>query len=92
MQRRTLAAGFAASTIASLLHNVNGLSMTAFLSWVGVDHRGPASLYLASDSRISWTDNEVRSWDRGRKVFACSRTPDVLGYVGDVLFPSLVLG
>lgn len=66
--------------------------MTAFAAWVGVDQRGPASLYLASDSRISWADADFRSWDFGRKVFACTRYPDVVGYVGDVLFPSLVLG
>lgn len=64
--------------------------MTSFVAWMGVDSRGPASLYLASDSRISWSD--VDHWDCGRKVFASTRTPDLLGYVGDVLFPSLVLG
>lgn len=66
--------------------------MTAFAVLVGVDQRGPASLYLASDSRVSWRDSAFRTWDYGRKVFACSRQPDVLGYVGDVLFPSTVLG
>lgn len=66
--------------------------MTAFAAWVGVDQRGPASLYLASDRRISWSGQPFRTWDSGRKVFACSTHPDVFGYVGDVLFPSLVLG
>jgi len=64
--------------------------MTSFLAWVGVDQRGPASLYFAADSRISW--DATSSWDRGRKVFASSRLPLLFGYVGDVLFPSIVLG
>lgn len=67
--------------------------MTSFVVWTGVDSRGPASLYLASDSRISWPVGEgFDNWNCGRKVFAATRAPDVLGYVGDVLFPSLVLG
>lgn len=64
--------------------------MTSFVAWVGVDSRGPASLHLASDSRISWADKA--HWDCGRKLFACSTSPHIFGYVGDVLFPSLVLG
>lgn len=63
--------------------------MTSFVAWTGVDARGPASLYLASDSRISWPGGD--SWDCGKKVFASSAHPDLLGYVGDVLFPSLAL-
>lgn len=65
--------------------------MTTLAAWSGVDPRGPASLYLVSDSRISW-GSYFNRWDAGRKLFACRRTPDVLGYVGDVLFPSLILG
>src|SRR5688572_23956845 len=64
--------------------------MTSFVSWVGVDRRGPASIYLGSDSRISWDSTQV--WNTGRKVFSSRTQPDLLGYVGDVLFPSLVLG
>jgi len=66
--------------------------MTAFAALIGVDQRGPASLYLASDSRVSWADSDFRTWDYGRKVFASGRYPDVVGYVGDVLFASLALG
>lgn len=64
--------------------------MTSLVSWVGVDSRGPASIYIATDSRISWGGNS--NWDAGRKVFASRSRPEVFGYVGDVLFPSLVLG
>jgi hypothetical protein len=64
--------------------------MTSLIAWIGVDSRGPASFYLASDSRISWSPGV--QWDYGRKLFNCVRTPDVFGYCGDVLFPSLFLG
>lgn len=63
--------------------------MTLLVSWVGIDTHGPASLYVASDSRISWSDKAA--FDFGRKVFAFSKWPDILGYSGDVLFPSIVL-
>jgi len=64
-------------------------SMTSFIAWVGVDSRSPSSLYLASDSRISWTP--TIGWNHGRKLFASRSSPDALGYVGEVLFPSLAL-
>lgn len=64
--------------------------MTSLVSWVGVDNRGPASIYIGTDSRISWGMGST--WDAGRKVFASRRRPEIFGYVGDVLFPSLVLG
>lgn len=63
--------------------------MTLLLSWLGVDSRGPASVYIASDSRISW--GVFGKWDYGRKVFGFKNHPDILGYCGDVLFPSQVL-
>jgi hypothetical protein len=71
--------------------NPQGDSLTTLISWVSVDQRGPAALYLASDSRITW-GSQSRRWDAGRKLFACGRHPDVFGYVGEVIFPSLVLG
>lgn len=64
--------------------------MTSLIAWVGADSRGPASLYLASDSRISWDSSA--SWDLGRKLFASAAQADVFGYCGDVLFPALALG
>jgi hypothetical protein len=63
--------------------------MTSLVCWIGVDSRGPTSLYLASDSRISWGKDAV--WDTGRKVFSTSRSPDLFGYVGQVDFPTLAL-
>lgn len=64
--------------------------MTSLIAWIGVDSRGPSSVYLASDSRITWPTNGT--WDRARKLFACSRYPHLLAYCGEVLFPSQTLG
>ncbi len=63
--------------------------MTSLISWVAIDSRGPASFYVASDSRISWARDA--HWDMGRKLFTCRHSPDLFGYCGDVLFPSLLL-
>lgn len=63
--------------------------MTLLLSWVGKDSRKISSFYIASDSRISWT--KTVKYDYGRKVFALTNSPDILGYCGDVLFPTLIL-
>ncbi len=63
--------------------------MTLLLSWIGKDSRKISSFYIASDSRFSWT-NTVK-YDYGRKVFALTNSPDILGYCGDVLYPTLIL-
>ncbi|MGM0843373.1 MAG: hypothetical protein ACQEUT_00245 [Bacillota bacterium] len=63
--------------------------MTLVVAWVGIDTKGPGSAYITSDSRISWGDG--RYFDYARKVFAFNNYPDILGYCGDVLFPSIVL-
>ena len=63
--------------------------MTTLVAWLGVDARGHSSVYLASDSRISWAKQSV--WDAGRKLYFSQGTPDIFGYCGTVLFPSQVL-
>lgn len=63
--------------------------MTLLASWLGVDSRKPSSIYIVSDSRISWGDKA--NFDYGKKVFGCKNSPDIFGYCGDVLFPSIVL-
>ena len=63
--------------------------MTLLVSWVGIDPHGVKSVYIASDSRTSW--GALAKFDLGRKVFAFSNWPDILGYSGDVLFPSIAL-
>lgn len=64
--------------------------MTTLISWLGVDSRSPSSIYLASDSRISW--GRKQRWDTGRKLFASKTMPEIFGYCGDVTFPIQVLG
>ncbi len=70
--------------------------MTTLIAWTGADQRGrneyrPASVYFAADSRITWTVTADK-WDCGRKLFASRDEPHLLGYCGDVLFPTQVLG
>jgi hypothetical protein len=64
--------------------------MTTLVCLVGVDQRKPSSVYIGSDSRISWGDSDT-VWSQGRKVFACANSPRVFGYVGDVTFPALAI-
>lgn len=63
--------------------------MTMLASWIGIDPHGPTSAYIVSDSRISWGTSV--SYDHGKKVFASLKYPEIFGYAGDVLFPSVVL-
>ncbi|MDF9795375.1 hypothetical protein OKW21_000638 [Catalinimonas alkaloidigena] len=68
--------------------------MTLLVSWIGVDDKkngkSVASLYIASDSRYSW--GKYGKYDYGIKVFGSTRYPDIFGFCGDVLFPSIVFG
>jgi hypothetical protein len=68
---------------------LHDFSMTALISWVGVDQRGASSLYLAGDSRISW--NNEKGWNAARKVFASRTSPQLFAYSGDVLLPMQIL-
>ncbi|MFG0407853.1 hypothetical protein [Pseudomonas sp. XWY-1] len=63
--------------------------MTTVVAWAAYDNRGPTSVYMASDSRISWNGNTA--WDYARKVFSCSNFPDLIAYVGEVLFTVQVI-
>lgn len=63
--------------------------MTLLVSWIGVDTHGTASAYIAADSRVTW--GNIAVFDHGRKVYALQHSPDILGYCGDVLFPTMVL-
>lgn len=63
--------------------------MTLLVSWIGVDTHGPTSAYIVADSRISWGLNSY--FDYAKKVFASKSYPEIFGYAGDVLFPSIAL-
>lgn len=65
--------------------------MTTMIGWMGLTNGAPSAVYLASDSRITWSA-AGRRWDAGRKLFTCRRSADMFGYWGDALFPSQVLG
>ena len=63
--------------------------MTLLASWAAIDTHGISSAYIVSDSRISWGNKKY--FDFGKKVFASKKYPEIFGYAGDVLFPSIVL-
>lgn len=65
--------------------------MTSLVVWVGVDQRRPASIYIATDSRISWALNDQVShtFDIGKKIWASASFPVVIGFTGDVMFPAI---
>nr|WP_320024119.1 hypothetical protein [uncultured Acetobacterium sp.] len=63
--------------------------MTMLASWICHDTHGPTSAYIVADSRFS-TSSSV-NFDFGKKVFASKSFPELFGYAGDVLFPSVVL-
>lgn len=63
--------------------------MTLLLSWVGKDSRKISSFYIASDSRFSW--GSPIQYDYGSKVFAFKNSPDIIGYCGDVLYPTTII-
>ena len=66
--------------------------MTSFIAWLGVDSRGATSVYLASDSRITWQGNKkIDKWENGRKLFASAKYPELFGYYGTISFPSHIL-
>ncbi|WP_063656036.1 hypothetical protein [Aliivibrio fischeri] len=60
--------------------------MTTLIAWVACDSAKQASVYLASDSRLSWDSKGY--WDHGRKIFSSDKYADILGYCGEALFCS----
>ena len=68
--------------------------MTLIVAWIGVDDKKKgkeiSSLYIASDSRYSTGVKD--KFDFGIKVFGASKYPEIFGFCGDVLFPSMILG
>jgi hypothetical protein len=58
--------------------------MTTLAAWVGHDPHGITSLYIVSDSRITWPDGQ--QWNLGPKCFLIPGRPEALGYCGDVQF------
>lgn len=63
--------------------------MTTLISWISYDQNKQASLYVASDSRLSWGNKA--NWDSGRKIYCSSKHPEIIGYCGDVVFCSQII-
>lgn len=55
--------------------------MTTLIAWVGVDSQRIGSVYIASDSRITWMDHGD-CWDSTQKVFSSRFYPEIFGYSG----------
>ena len=64
--------------------------MTLLVAWVGVDSRSPASVYIATDSRVSW-GHGGDYFDNSIKTYALTRFPAIIGYCGDSLASQMLI-
>ncbi len=60
--------------------------MTSLVCWLSCDSRGPASLYIATDSRFSISPG-TEQYDHGRKTFAGRFRSEIFGFAGSAKFP-----
>jgi len=63
--------------------------VTLLVAWTGIDSRSPASVYIATDSRVSW--GQEGYFDHSNKTFALQKFPAVLGYCGDSLASQMLI-
>jgi hypothetical protein len=63
--------------------------MTSLAAVLSVDSRGPAGLYLMTDSRITWKGYDGE-WDAGQKTYFASNQAHIFGFCGDAAFPPSV--
>ena len=68
--------------------------MTLIVSWVATDDKpegkSVSAVYFCADSRFSWTALG-KSYDMGKKVYACNNYPEIFCFCGDVAFPTTTL-
>lgn len=64
--------------------------MTSLIAWVGIDARGPASIYIASDSRVTTGGGSPKD-DFAPKTYCSLKYPIIFGYCGDVLAATKVI-
>lgn len=68
--------------------------MTLIASWVATDDKPEgksiSTVYFCADSRFSWTALG-KSFDMGKKVYACNNYPEIFCFCGDVDFPTTTL-
>jgi len=62
--------------------------MTVVVGWIACDNHSASAIYgsayIVSDSRYVINRG---TYDNGRKLFALKKSPDIMAYCGDVLFP-----
>lgn len=75
--------------MALLLSGLFEVVLNGFFETISTGFFTKNTQYMAANNRISW--KESVQFNYSRKVFAFSNWPDVLGYCGDVLFPSIAL-
>lgn len=63
--------------------------MTLVVGWIAVDSRKPSSIYLTSDSRITYST--IGYHDQSKKIFACKDYPDIFALCGSYTFPQMIL-
>ena len=63
--------------------------MTLLVAWTGIDSRGPASVYIATDSRLSWGKQSF--FDHAIKTYALHNFPAIIGFCGDVLVSQMII-
>jgi hypothetical protein len=63
--------------------------MTLVAAWYEMDTHSTSSAYIASDSRVFWSDGIY--YDSCRKTFFSEKYPELVAYCGDVLFPALLI-
>lgn len=63
--------------------------MSLIVAWYAIDTHSISSAYIASESRVSWSDGNT--YDSCRKTFFSTKYPELIAYCGDVLFPSLLI-
>lgn len=63
--------------------------MTLLVAWTGIDSRSPASVYIATDSRVSWGKQEY--FEHSNKTFALRQFPAIVGYCGDSLASQMLI-
>ena len=68
--------------------------MTLIASWVATDDKPEgksiSAVYFCADSRFSWTVIG-KTYDMGKKVYACNNYPEIFCFCGDVDFPTTTL-
>lgn len=63
--------------------------MTLLVAWAGIDSRDVASVYIATDSRVSWSNGGY--FENAIKTFALTQFPAVIGYCGDSLVSQMLI-